>query len=816
METKSFGQWLRHRRRELDLTQEELAHQVGCAPITIRKIEAEAMRPSKQLAGLLGEHLGVPASERGALVQFARGGEPLPSQAPEVPKDNLPHPISSFIGREREIAEIQRMLSESRLVTLTGAGGCGKSRLAIEAAARIVDRFPEGVWFVAFASVSDLSLIPQTIAAALRVRESPGRSLMETLCVHLGPQRTLLILDNCEHLIGACAQAANALLECCPELRILTTSREALGIEGEERYYVPGLSLPETGPGIAAGGLNQSEAVRLFVERGTLAQPGFSLREANSGPIVDICRRLDGMPLAIELAAARVKVLSVQHIAERLDDRFSLLTGGSRTAPPRHQTLRATIDWSYELLPEKARLLFARLSVFAGGFTQDAAQAVSGEEAPGSGQVLAELSSLVDRSLVEVVDAGEDKRYRMLESVRQYAQERLGENGEEASIRERHLRFFTEWLEEIEPTQRGPEQIACWERIEKEHDNVRAALEWSLSTGNIEWGLRLAGATFRFWYVRGYIADGLRWPEALLGKTSPEVRTWWRAKMLSQPDLLWDREDFAAVRAAAEEALGIWRELGDGWWTACTLVILGWLPLYQGDADAALHVFQEAVSVARGLDDQWVLARALKGLGAAITRRDLAEARPVLEESIAIWREIGDKVGLADALQQMGGVAYGQKDYDRAASLYEESLALLRETGEKSYAAMVLMLLGFTRLRQAQKAEALQFFVASLTVDQEMGLRPGVAENLLGLGGVACSQRQFERAARLLGAAAVIFESTGLKPSIWPRTMDDFNAWTSEARSHLGAATFEARFAEGRSMTLQEAVRFALEGSENG
>jgi predicted ATPase/DNA-binding XRE family transcriptional regulator len=350
-ETKTFGEWLRHRRRELDLTHEELARQVNCAPITVRKIEADQLRPSKQLAELLLEQLRVAVDERKNLILFARGGELLKSTSATVPADNLPHPISSFIGREREIAEITRLIHRSRLLTLTGAGGCGKTRLAIEIVNQMLDLFPDGAWFVALAPLFDPQLVQRTIASVLGVREDESRPLIETLCACLHSKHLLLVLDNCEHLIGECAQVTDRLLQACPQLRVLATSREALGIEGEEQYYVPCLSLPEVGAENSIERLHQSEAVRLFVNRGALIQSTFSLTSENSDSIVQICRRLDGMPLAIELAAARVKVFTVQHIAEGLDDRFSLLTTGNRMALPRHQTLRAAIEWSYGLLP---------------------------------------------------------------------------------------------------------------------------------------------------------------------------------------------------------------------------------------------------------------------------------------------------------------------------------------------------------------------------------------------------------------------------------------------------------------------------------
>ncbi len=773
------------------------------------------MRASKQLAGLLLDELGIAAEERQGLIHFPRGGELTGSISTSEPRDNLPHPISSFVGREREIADVKRLIGASRLVTLTGAGGSGKSRLAIEAAGQILDSFTDGIWFVGFAPLSDPTLVCPTITWAFKVREEPGRPLIETLCTYLRSKHLLLVFDNCEHLIEECAQVANTLLQACLQLHILATSREALGIVGEEQFHVPSLSLPGATETSSPGRLMKSEAVRLFVNRASLVRPMLFLTPENSGPISQICRRLDGMPLAIELAAARVKVSSVQHIAEHLVDRFTLLTNGSRTALPRQQTLRATIAWSYDLLPEDTRVLFRRLAVFTGGFTQDAARAVCSDEGLAAHEAIAELSRLVDRSLVEVVQTGETERYRMLETIRQYARERLDECGEAAQLRDRHLEYFIAWMEELEPRLRGPEQIVWWDRIETERDNIRTALEWSLSGGGAQSGLRLASAMYWFWYVRGNTAEELQWIEALLTATGSDMRTPWRAKALLVLYLfLWDRGDYASVKIAIQEALDIWRELGNNWWISCALVDFGWLALYERDVDTALALFQEAVNLANGVDDKWILANALRGLGAAIGRSDYSDARPVLEASIEIWRGIGDKVGLADALHQLGSIAHGSKDYESAARLSEESLALFRQAGFIGNVALMLINLGFTLQRQGEYAKATRLLRESLSWLSERRYRPDLARNLVALGGVAAGQNEPERATRLFGAAASIFKGIGLDMSVWPHHLVDYNEWAGAVRAELGEETYTAAFAEGQAMTLEQAVQYALDNAE--
>lgn len=811
METKSFGQWLRHRRRELDLTQEELAHQVGCAPITIRKIEAEEMRPSKQLAGLLGERLGVLPTERGALVKFARGGEPLPSDTPEAPKDNLPHPVSTFIGREREITDIQRFLGASRLVTLTGAGGCGKSRLAIEAARQMLDQYPDGIWFAALAPVTDAALVQRTLASALRVREDPSRPPIETLCDYLRSKHLLLVFDNCEHLIGECAQTAETLLQACPQLRILVTSREALNISGEEHYYVPCLSLPEVGE-TSVERLGHSEAARLFVDRAARARGAFTLEDSNLRPVADICRRLDGMPLAIELAAARVKVLSVQHIAERLDDRFSLLTGGDRTALPRHQTLRATIEWSYDLLPEKARVLFARLSVFAGGFTQEAAEAVCSDGRLAPGDVLTELTRLVDRSLVEVVNTGQAERYRMLETIRQFAQERLGESGEEGHRRGRHLSFFTDWMQGIEPKLRGPEQAIWWDRIETEHDNIRGALRCALSGGDAQCGLRLASAMYWYWYPRSDWIEGRRWVVAILERIPEEVWTPARAKAAAvAAALALDLSPIDAFRDDYPKCIQYWDEAGDDWWSAFSRVDWGWRFVAASDPVAGRRWLEEAVAYARKSRDDWILGHSLRSLGAAVMRIDLAASRPILEEGMGHIRATGDRFYLADHLNQMTILLLGQGEYAAAAALAEEALGIYREKNIKAASMAPIWSLMYAMLGLGKVDRAAEIAGEGLQLGRNLGYLAYIAFGVMGHGYVAAARARFRRSVILLVASEAALNSVGISELSYAVWRSFYERNLANARAQLGESEFNKAVVEGHAMALEQAVEYALE-----
>lgn len=457
------------------------------------------------------------------------------SQHQDAIHNNLPLPLNRFIGREHEMDEVKGLLTTTRLLTLTGVGGCGKTRLALQpgADASSTSTFTHGVWWVELAALTDPVLMPQQIASSLGMVEQAGRRLTETLSDFLQPKQLLLILDNCEHLVTACAHLVEMLLRTCPRLRILSTSREALNIPGELVWLVPSLPLPETSHLPPLERLVKYGAIQLFIERAAAVLPSFKLTSENAVAVLQICRRLDGIPLATELAAARVKVLSVEQIAARLDDSYRLLTGGRRTALPRHQTLRATMDWSYSLLSEKERILFRRISAFAGGVTLEAAEAVCTDVSIEEGEILDVLSRLVDKSLVMVEERGGEVRYRFLETIRQYSQERLWEAGEVALLQERHWNWYTGLVERAELELLSTHQAVWFNRLEREHDNLRAALGCSLERGEAEIAARIGGAIWRFWLLHGYLSEGSRWLErALAGVSGMSVA---RAKALFAP-----------------------------------------------------------------------------------------------------------------------------------------------------------------------------------------------------------------------------------------------------------------------------------------
>ncbi|MGH2402899.1 MAG: AAA family ATPase [bacterium] len=549
--------------------------------------------------------------------------------------NNLPHQWTSFIGREKEMADLRRLIETHRLVTLTGIGGAGKTRLALQVAADLLGEFPDGVWFVELAALSDPAMVPYALAATLGVREEPKRPLLETLTDYLRSRHPLLILDNCEHLVAACAYLTEALLRDCQHVRILATSREALGIPGEVTYPIPSLSIPEV-PSLDLERLTTFEAVRLFVDRASAAVPAFALRSQNAGAVATICRRLDGIPLAIELVAPRVKAMTLEQIAERLHDRFRLLTGGSRTALPRHQTLHAAMDWSYQLLTATERATLRRLSVFAGGFALEAVEAVCTGEGIVAADVLELVTRLVEKSLVVFEESA--GRYGLLETVRQFARDRLLESGEVPTVRTRDLDWFLALAERGEPARRGPEQETWLNRLEREHDNFRVALEWALEGPYADKGLRLAGALGWFWIRRGFANEGREWLDRALaadGPASPEraMALFWVANTARF------QLDSRRLARRAEEYRALARELGDRRHEAYALCFLGIVAAAEGSLDAAEALCEEGHSVLRELNDTWGVAWTLQALAfLAAQGGDLARARALHEERLVLER----------------------------------------------------------------------------------------------------------------------------------------------------------------------------------
>jgi non-specific serine/threonine protein kinase len=767
------------------------------------------------------------------------------------PRGNLPTPASRFIGREREIEQVSQALRASRLVTLTGSGGCGKTRLAIAVAQLVRNEHRDGAWLVDLAPLADPRLVVHDVATALGVREQPGRALRETLVDSLKAKCLLLILDNCEHLLDACSALLSVLVPGCPELRVLATSREPLGLAGEQTIRVGSLALPEesaTPAGVDA--LLRFDAVALLVERAQLANPDFVLSDADAADALAICRRLDGIPLAIELAAARLKVLSVAQVLERLKDRFKLLTGGSRAALPRHQTLRATLDWSHDHLSDAERVLYRRLAIFAGGCTLASAEAACVGDALEASDVLDLLTRLVDKSLLVVSDSQGAPRYRYLESVRQHAQEKLDEAGDGSTAITRHRDFFVAFAEEAQQGLRGADQHAWLARMDADHDNVRAVLDRCASDpAGADSGLRLAAACGMYWHWRGHWNEGRRRLDTALahaeagGRTAPRARAlcaagwlaWMQgdsepARSLSEESISIAREvgdarciamalnslgmialrsgDLATARAVLGDSLAIWREIGDRRGIAGALNNLGGLALDARDLGTARALAQESLAIRRELGHASDIAASLSSLGVvAFDAGDLASARRFDEECLAIYRGTGDKSGVARSLKNLGVVARAGGDLGTARALFQESLAIRREIGDEYGIVMTLHDLGLAALAGCDLGAARPFLMEGLRRSREAAYMPRTVVILGSIGRLLAAEGEICRAVRVLGAGQALRESLSLRLSEDRERHDDV---LKAARSALGEAAFAEASEAGAALTLDEAVDLAL------
>jgi predicted ATPase/DNA-binding CsgD family transcriptional regulator len=696
------------------------------------------------------------------------------TRSQESPPHNLHSELSSFVGREKELAEVRRLLEDTRLLTLTGSGGCGKTRLALTAAGEVAEGFEDGVWLAELAPLAEPSLVPQAVASTMGVREKPGRLPTETLSGYLSSKKVLLVLDNCEHLIEACAELAETLLRSCPELRVLATSREALGITGEVAWPVPPLSLPDLRRLPDVEGLTRYESARLFVERAAAVKLTFELTEQNAPSVVQICYRLDGIPLALELAAARMRMLSVEEISERLDDSFRLLAAGGRTVMSRHKTLRATMDWSHELLPEQERILFRRLSVFAAGFTLDAAESVCAGEGLEWDEVLGLLSRLVDKSLVTVREIGGQTRYHLLETVRQYGQEKLAASENEPEVGLRHATFFVGRAEEAERELEGPDQTRWLASLDTDHDNFRAALSWSLGEGgNVGLGVRLAAALWPFWFARGYLSEGRSWLQSVITRSAP-ASTLARAKAFNGAgSIATFQDDYQAAKALIEEGLALNRELGDEEGIASSLANLcGVAMLGQRDDIPALAALEEAKALRPEIRNRRTLGNLLILEGrVALAQGDLERAVELGAESLEMYRASRDAYGIVMCLLHIAFVTMARSDYESTAALLREGLQLSRELEHKVF---------------------IQYCVT-------------------GLAGVAASKGFLVRAARLWGAAERVSEISGGIIVREGKSTIDYERVLNAARSQLGEAEWTAAWAEGRAMSPERAIEYALE-----
>ena len=707
------------------------------------------------------------------------------SGSPAAPGGNLPAVLTSFVGRSREIREVKGLLAAARLLTLVGPGGCGKTRLALRVAADLEDRGDlreapgDGVWWVGLSSLSDPLLVPNAAVAALGMHETPDLTRTEALVAFLGAREALLVMDNCEHLVGACADLADALLRNCPDLKILATSREPLGVAGEVSWPVPPLSLPaseDTEQAQNTKALLRFESVGLFDERARAASPDFALTRDNASAVAELCVNLDGMPLAIELAASRVRALSPEQILERLHDRFRLLRGG-RASSERHKTLRATIDWSHDLLSDREKILFRRLSVFSGGWTLPAAEKVcAGGEIEEYG-VLELLSCLVDKSLVIASQGGsaDEKRYRMLRTIRQYATEEIEGSGEVGAIGRRHADFFVSSAEEAEPAMSGPKQVALLERLGREHDNMRTALGWLYEQGEAEPGLRLAAALLRFWWFRGHLAEGRAQLEGLL-----------------------DLRPVAPVRDEVR---------------AKALYTLGMLIAYaEGDWDVARLRLEEGLEIYRRLGDETGVAAVLQNLGRVYAELGEPAAHSVLRESLKIGRRSDNEPGIALSLFLMGAMHFRGGELPEARAKLEESIEVFRRLDDKFWINACLVILGFTDCDEGGFVAARSRFL-EMTEVFPMAQSPwGATYMLEGFARLAAAQGQAARALRLAGATDELRQTYGV--AIGATLQAAFERSQESACRALDEQEAAAVREEGRTMSLDEAIAFALGNTE--
>jgi predicted ATPase/transcriptional regulator with XRE-family HTH domain len=782
MEAHSFGYWLRLKRKTLDLTREGLAQRVGCSVGTIQKLEEEERRPSVQMAERLAEIFNIPPKEQPSFIRFARGelqsgiaevqAEPPWNTPAKRPHSNLPTMLTSLIGREKEMAEVRNYLlrSEVRLVTLMGPPGIGKTRLSIEAARAAPPDFPEGVFFVPLASLDSPTLIAITVAQALGYVGAQTNSIEKQLKEGIGEKQMLLVLDNCEHLIEDVAALGSSLLSICPRLKILATSRESLRIPGEWLYPVPALDVPDLDrPGVDTDAVLNFPALTLFAERARAVRPNFAIEADNVKAIAAICKQLDGLPLAIELVAARMRLITPQALSERLQHDFLSFADEMRGVPTRQKSLNSAIDWSYELLSEGEQKIFCWLSVFSGGFTLEAAEMIF-SQAFTETTVPALIASLFDKSLLQrSFDSSGEARYSMLVTIQEFARQRLRETDQESEIRNWHLAYFLDFAGQSDHALRGPNQPKWLQRLNSMHDNLRVALDWAIETGQAEKGLQLARNLWWFWSKRSEFNEGRQWVGRVLA--------------------MHDAPLFPELYADVLTQLAHHTELQLGGKTARPFI-------------------EQALQFARVHRNPQTLANALMVFGLVLTfDENFGAARSALEESITLFREAQDSWGAAVAMMSLAYSSYRKEDQAVAFELNEQALSAFRELGDQYFQSVCLYEIGSMRAQQGDWEKGIADLRESLALSSELGSRFEIAGGLLRLAETEQYLGQPASAVRLYCAARNVYESIDpLQPE------DDlrFIEYLTSCRSVLGKTEFEAALEEGRAMTMEQAIDYAL------
>ena len=718
---------------------------------------------------------------------------------------NLPVQVTSFIGRKRDLEAVGELAPQTRLLTLTGVAGSGKTRLALQAAAELVSVFRDGVWLVELGALNDGALIDVEVAATLGVEQLPGRAMQASLIEYLRARHTLLVLDNCEHLLDTAVPMLDALLRSCPQLQVMATSREALGMAGEVLYLVPSLSVPPPGEESDLKTLDEHEAVRLFVDRAAAVRPGFSLTAANSAAVADISRRLDGIPLAIELAASRIRAMSAEQLADRLDDRFALLTGGSRTALPRQQTLEAAMDWSYELLTDPEQLLLRRLSVFRGGFSMEAAEKVGAAGEVGRFDALDLLSRLVDKSLVVAEERGDEMRYRLFETVRTYARNKLDATDDGRSTATRHAGYYLELAETAETRMHGPAEATWLRKLEADHDNLRASIEWSLGDLHGEMALRFSWALLTYWVARGLSQEGIRLVERAL-QVDEAVDPLIRARGMEAAAMLifihGDPARAGRLLAQSEEAFSA---LGAHHDQGLALLRMASILVAQGDRLRGADLYGRARSMLEEAGDQWGVASCLEGQGeVALNDGDLDGAREAFASSLELRRRFNHPRSIAQSLVALGSIALAEAEYEQAGELLEEALALFKDVGSRHQMTSTTLLLG-----QVESVHGdLDWAFSLLTEATRLAIETAgssMAPSFLGSWALLARRRGMpERSVRLWAAEGAYLAALGLERDMFVGRL--YTAEIEALRAVVPAKQFERAWADGLSLGWLEAI----------
>ncbi len=830
LEQHSFGSWLKLRRKALDLTRESLADRVGCSAATIRKIEAEERRPSLQIAELFAEVFNIPPDERPAFLKFARGDwhsgsgplvEEMPWRAPSSQRSNLPSAVTTLIGREQEIADVLEYIvrADIRLVTLMGPPGIGKTRLGLESAHALSDHFSGGVIFVPLATLDDPSLIARAIIQSLGYVESKDHSAVEQVINGIRDKQTLLVLDNLEHLMDGAAPFVSTLLSACPRLKILVTSREALRVSGEWVYSVPTLRLPKEITSISMETAAQFPALTLFAERARAVRSDFALNAGNIQAVASICTQLDGLPLAIELIAARIRFMSPQTLLEHLNDQFVLSANGMRADSARQKTLHHAIGWSYALLPPEEQKLFAYLSCFAGGFTLEAAEAIFSQNFTDRSMIDL-IASLLDKSLIQrSSDQLGKNRYDMLVTIRQYGHEKLLESGESESVRDRHLKFFLDLAEAAEPYLRavtapylsGADAVEWRDRIDIDHDNLRLAFDWSQeSQHHAESGLRLAGALSDFWLNRGYLVEGRSRISSALNHARSFERTTLYASVLFDVALIASVQgDFPGARSFASESLAICRELDDKLGISYALTALGVVAIDVNDYALAESTLQEAFQNRRDFPDVSKTSLITTMGWAAFGLGDYPLARKRLNEALTLSVNAGDKERTSAVLGGLAEVDLREGRYESATKLIEESLVIRREAGNKWALGVALGIWAWIAVLQHDWDSAFARLKESAAVRAEIGDKGGLVWCLEKLAQVALGKEDVEKAVEIFSAAESI--RAAVASTMEPFDQSEYERNIVLLHENMGEEEFKKAWDQGRAMTLEQAVAYALE-----